>query len=140
MTTSVQNTLFYGQFQEKTNMKDKSTLDKDAFLKLLITKMQTQDPLDPMNDEQMMTQMTQFSTVEQLTNLNKQFTALMKMQQLTALSSLIGREVEWVNGDQNGTAVVTSVRLNGDEYELVMDNGESVSSSQIIQINQLSSQ
>ncbi len=140
MTTSVTNSLFYGQFQETTNMKDQSTLDKDAFLKLLITKIQTQDPLDPMNDEQMMTQMTQFSTVEQLTNLNNQFTAIMKMQQLSGLSALIGREVEWMNGEEKGKAVVSSVRLDGDEYYLVMDNGENVSSSQLIQINQLSSQ
>jgi flagellar basal-body rod modification protein FlgD len=45
-------------------------LDRDAFLKLLVAQMNNQDPLNPMDGQQMATQLAQFSTVEQLLNMN----------------------------------------------------------------------
>ncbi len=47
-----------------------STLGKDDFLKLLMTQMSHQDPLSPMDSNEMMSQMSQLGQVEQLTNLN----------------------------------------------------------------------
>lgn len=57
-----------------TNSKN-STLDKDAFLKLLVTQMQYQDPLEPTSNTEYMAQLAQFSTVEQLENLCATFNA-----------------------------------------------------------------
>ncbi|MBN2897922.1 MAG: hypothetical protein JXO44_04015 [Clostridia bacterium] len=45
------------------------TLDKDAFLKLMTTQLQYQNPLEPMDNKEMIAQMAQFSSVEQLNNL-----------------------------------------------------------------------
>ncbi|MDE6761123.1 MAG: hypothetical protein K2J90_10675 [Lachnospiraceae bacterium] len=55
--------------------KNNSTLDKDAFLKLLVTQMQYQDPLEPTSNTEYMAQLAQFSTVEQLENLCATFNA-----------------------------------------------------------------
>lgn len=49
----------------------KKTLDKDAFLTLLVTQLKNQDPLNPQNPDQMAAQLAQFSTVEQLTTANE---------------------------------------------------------------------
>jgi flagellar basal-body rod modification protein FlgD len=46
-------------------------LDRDAFLKLLVAQMNNQDPLNPMDGQQMATQLAQFSSVEQLLKLNE---------------------------------------------------------------------
>lgn len=54
--------------------KNGNTLDKDAFLKLLVTQMQYQDPLEPTSNTEYMSQMAQFSSVEQMQNLNTLFT------------------------------------------------------------------
>ena len=51
-------------------------LDKDAFLKMLLTQLQNQDPLNPMDNTEFAAQMAQFSTLEQLSNMNEQLNCL----------------------------------------------------------------
>lgn len=50
--------------------KSNSSLDKDAFLQLLVAQMQYQDPLQPTSNTEYMAQLAQFSTVEELQNVN----------------------------------------------------------------------
>lgn len=50
-----------------------SSLDKEAFLQLLATEMKYQDPLEPTSNTEYMSQLAQFSTVEQLQNMNSTF-------------------------------------------------------------------
>jgi len=52
------------------NSKSNSSLDKDAFLQLLVAQMQYQDPLQPTSNTEYMSQLAQFSTVEELQNVN----------------------------------------------------------------------
>ncbi len=68
-------------------------LGKDDFLKLLMVQMQYQDPLDPMMDQEFVAQMAQFSSLEQMLQLNQNFSDYQKMQQYSQLSSLINQEV-----------------------------------------------
>lgn len=56
--------------------KESSPLDKDAFLKLLVTQLQYQDPLNPMNDTEYIAQLAQFSSLEQMQNLNENIKTL----------------------------------------------------------------
>lgn len=79
----------------------RETMDKDSFLKLLITQMQHQDPLSPMDNTQLLAQMAQFSSLEQMQNLNASFeTNLLLTQALnnSAAAGLIGRHVR-ASGD-----------------------------------------
>lgn len=56
-----------------TDSKSKNDLDKDAFLRLLTTQLANQDPLNPMEDREFIAQLAQFSSLEQMQNLNKVF-------------------------------------------------------------------
>lgn len=53
--------------------KRNNDLDKDAFLRLLTTQLANQDPLNPMEDREFIAQLAQFSSLEQMQNLNKVF-------------------------------------------------------------------
>lgn len=74
----------------------KSTLGQDDFLKLLLTQMQNQDPANPMEDKEYMSQMAQFSSLEQLTQLNTSMSTMIDnntQDQMVSAVSFIGKEV-----------------------------------------------
>lgn len=73
-----------------------SELDKDSFLLLMVTQMKNQDPLNPMDDTQYVSQLAQYSSLEQLMNLNDGMTSLTDAtnnQQMLNATSYIGKEV-----------------------------------------------
>lgn len=60
-------------FSKLTEQSGGSNLDKDAFLQLLVTQMQYQDPLEPKDNTEYMSQLAQFSEMEAMNNLNVAF-------------------------------------------------------------------
>lgn len=68
-------------------------MGKDEFLKLLITQLRFQDPMNPMEDKEFIAQMAQFNSLEQMQTLNRNFTANAEFSKLTQASSLIGKTV-----------------------------------------------
>ena len=63
-------------------------LGKDAFLKILITQLQNQDPTSPMDDKEFIAQMAQFSSLEQMQNMTKAMENLLASQEQTQLMNL----------------------------------------------------
>lgn len=84
--------------QREGAQRDPSALGKDQFLQLLITQLKHQDPINPVEDKEFIAQLAQFSSLEQMQNLNTTLGDMMLAQQkLTALgqaTNLIGKEVE----------------------------------------------
>ena len=77
---------------------DNGKLGKDAFLQILITQLQNQDPTSPMDDKEFIAQMAQFSSLEQMQNMTTAMGNLLSSQQETQLMSytnFIGKEVKW---------------------------------------------
>jgi flagellar basal-body rod modification protein FlgD len=91
-------------------------LSKDAFLQLLVAQLQNQDPLNPTDSNAMMQTETEFSTVEQLTNLNSTMSSMQGQGQLSQAVSLLGHTLDYVDADgadQTGTAGSVTVGANG---------------------------
>jgi flagellar basal-body rod modification protein FlgD len=81
----------------KAKRKAHNTLDKDDFLKLMLTQMKNQDPMNPMQSHEMAAQLAQFTSLEQLFNVNKNLEGLTRaqdpMQKYEALNFL-GRTIK----------------------------------------------
>ncbi len=54
-----------------TGLTAKKTLDQEAFLQILVTELENQDPMQPLEDKEFITQLAQFSTLEQMQTLNQ---------------------------------------------------------------------
>lgn len=76
--------------------KGKGPMGQSEFLKLLVTQMKNQDPTNPMDNQQLTAQMAQFSSLEQLMNINTGLSSLLSASNSTTSAqalSLIGKEV-----------------------------------------------
>ncbi|MBC3437645.1 flagellar hook assembly protein FlgD [Pseudomonas sp. BW16M2] len=85
-----------GTKKTTTEPVDKNALGKDAFLKLLVTQMQHQNPLDPQDNGQFIAQLAQFSSLEGIQTLNSSVNSIisgMGSSQALQASSLVGRSV-----------------------------------------------
>ncbi|GAA1648039.1 flagellar hook capping FlgD N-terminal domain-containing protein [Georgenia ruanii] len=79
------------------------TLDKDAFLQLLVASLKYQDPSAPMNTSELMAQTTQLSTMEQLVSLTTMAQQSFALQQRSSAAALVGQYVSYV--DDKGKTV-----------------------------------
>ena len=94
-----------------------NALGKDTFLQLLVEQMKYQDPLSPTDNTQMIAQLAQFSSLEQMNNLNSAFTELSgNIDQLNFLSAstMLGKHVTGVGADgKTITGSVSGVTMKG---------------------------
>lgn len=81
-------------------------LGRDDFLNLLVTQLQYQDPLNPMDSTDFTAQLAQFSSLEQLTNMNDQLTALTDTQAALRNSQAVTYIGQTVLCDGNATQIV----------------------------------
>jgi len=75
-------------------------LGRDDFLKILITQLSYQDPMEPMKDKEFIAQMAQFSSLEQMTAMAKDFNKLTSVISGNEASSSLGKQVELLEGEQ----------------------------------------
>ena len=115
--------------------KGSSELGKNEFLKLLITQLQNQDPMNPTDNTQFITQLAQFSSLEQQSNLNTSFENLSSYMMMNQATGLIGKTVV-IEDDYLGTFTgeVEKVVFSDGEAAIVV-NGQEYSLDQIEEIS-----
>lgn len=110
-----------------------SALGKDAFMKLLVNQMKNQDPMAPADNSQMIAQLAQFSSLEEMQELNDNIVGLAVLQQgnalmsqLTTSSLLIGKDVKYVDPTTNAEAwgTVDSVKIADGQAVLSIDGSD----------------
>lgn len=95
-TSVVSNSSGTNGFDQAFGKMGNDDLGKEDFLKLLVTQFQHQDPLNPMEDKEFIAQLAQFSSLEQLMNLNESMGGLTQAtseNQLLNATSFIGKTV-----------------------------------------------
>lgn len=111
-------------------------MDKNTFLKLLVTQLQQQDPLKPTDDKEFIAQLAQFSSLEQMQNLNQTMTNFASNQSGFSSLAMISRDVKWMDSETNAimTGQVKSVLFDGGIPTLnvsVMENNKEVAVKEI---------
>jgi len=113
-----------------------ATEQKDMFLKLLVAQLKNQDPTAPMDQKDMMAQMSQMTSVEQLTNIASTMTSLQTNATVSQSVAMIGHTVDYL--DSNGAVVhdgtVQSVALAGHSVNLVMADGSTVAPGNLVMV------
>jgi flagellar basal-body rod modification protein FlgD len=104
-----------------------NSVDYNTFLQLLVAEMKNQDPTNPMDTSQYMSQFAQLSTVEQAMQTNSKLDALLSSQSLSQANGLIGKTVSFT--DSTGASFsgkVVSVAINSDGSIATLQDGTKV--------------
>lgn len=148
MSNTIAPSLLYSNYQNEQKKTGSNTLGKDDFLKLLITQLQNQDPTNPMQDREFIAQMAQFSSLEQMTNMN---TTLQKMasgqeeSNLISYGQFIGKEITWHKLEENtngeikileGTGKVVSLQFKEGNVYFILEDGTKLEPGNISQFNE----
>lgn len=109
-------------------------LSRDSFMELLLAQLRNQDPMNPMDDKEMIGQLAQLNTLEEMQKLNDNLQQLSLMQGLLNGSNLIGRYVRAAGSGGNiieGT--VDSVTVASQQV-MLMIGGKPVPVSQVLEV------
>ncbi|MHA6251292.1 flagellar hook assembly protein FlgD [Oceanobacillus sp. CAU 1775] len=116
-------------------------LDKDGFLRILMTQLQTQDPTDPMDSQGMVQQMTQLSSLEQMMNMSKSIEMLVQSQLMSPVieySHMIGKTVTYKDESEGASGNVSSKVVSVSQKDgwaiLELDNGEKIYADAVIEV------
>jgi flagellar basal-body rod modification protein FlgD len=108
-------------------------LKQEDFLKLLVAQLTSQDPMNPKADMDFITQMAQFSSLEQSQTMVQEIGAMRADSSVSQASSLLGRTVVLKNGDSFVKGQVASVLLAEDGPRIVV-NTQTYSLDKVITI------
>src|SRR5262249_21707516 len=117
-TTAVTQTATTPQASATTQKNPMGELGKDDFLRLLVTQLKYQDPMNPSDNQQFMAQMAQFAMVEGINNLESTLGSLQGV-------NLIGKQITYTADDgstKSGTA--TSIAMSGTTYTVKVGDDE----------------
>jgi len=95
---------------------------RTTYLKLLVTQLSHQNPLEPMSSSEMTNQLTGLSQLEQMESMNTTFAESLRWAQLQQATGLIGRTISYLpsDGAEAAEGQVTGVDTSGGEIELVV--------------------
>lgn len=141
------NDIFNPEEKSDENKNLRKELGKDEFLKLLITQLRYQDPLEPMKDKEFISQMAQFSSLEQMHNLSSSFSGFVGKQtdlngaisklndslERMQVLSLLGKQIDAVNEKETISGKVERISFK-EGLPKIYVSGKEISLDSIIEI------
>ncbi|HHT9108035.1 MAG TPA: flagellar hook assembly protein FlgD [Candidatus Wunengus sp. YC63] len=122
-----------------------SEISMENFLTLFVTQLQNQNPLDPTDNTEFMSQLAQFSTLEQaqqqteyLSDMSSIGSASLQLDQISLASTFIGKTIKYSDDSDSSetlSGVVEGVKLEEDGTVSFIIGGESVSISNFIEVD-----
>lgn len=114
-----------------------SSLNMQDFLKILLTQLNYQDPMKPMDNQEFMGQLAQFSSLEQTQQLNTKIDQLISTQAALQSVGLIGRTVDVTVASGTVTGTVKALSLSGDTPQITVlsSSGQTLTGISLAQIS-----
>ena len=122
-------TTFNRSLNDGKGAKANAALDKNDFLKILITQLSHQDPTQPMDDKAFIAQMAQFSSLEQMSNMSEGLAKVADLISRSQAVSLLGSAVEIGSGESTVSGIVEAVTSGN--FPQVLVNGQYYDFSQV---------
>lgn len=102
-------------------------LKTEDFIKMMITQLQNQDPMEPAKNQELLAQMSQIGQLQSATTLQESLQGMVSQNQIGAAAGLVGKSVDGLDAnDDPVSGIVTSVRIQKDGVSLELDNGKSL--------------
>jgi flagellar basal-body rod modification protein FlgD len=114
-------------------------LDFQSLLRIILTQLTYQDPLKPLDNSEFVSQLAQFSQLQQTQSLNDQITSLLSAQSATQATSLLGHTVDVATGQATISGKVESVSFTSGRPTVTVktSDGQTVSNISIADIAQV---
>ncbi len=98
----------------KTSQAGPMALDRQAFLQLLVAQLRNQDPMNPVDNKEFVSQLAQLTSLEQMETLNRSIQVSQEMEALNQSLALLGRRVQYLSSDGQSTqsGVVEGVQIS----------------------------
>ncbi len=110
-------------------------LKAEDFIKMMITQLQNQDPMEPAKNEELLAQMSQIGQLQSATMLQENLKGMMMQNQIGSAGNMIGKTVQGLD-DQNEPikGIVNSVRIENDKLFLELDSGKRLAMDRVTTI------
>jgi flagellar basal-body rod modification protein FlgD len=127
-TVSSTSTTTATQSSTSNTAAENASLNYDDFLQLMVAQLRNQDPLNPTDSTEYMSQIAQFSNVEQAINANSKLDQLITNSNTLQASTMIGLTVTSADGETAGT--IASVRITSSGTTAILTDGQEVAITQ----------
>jgi flagellar basal-body rod modification protein FlgD len=102
-------------------------LKTEDFIKMMITQLQNQDPMEPAKNQELLAQMSQIGQLQSATTLQESLKGMVTQNQIGSAASLMGKPVKGLDSNDDPVeGVVSSIRVAADGVSLELDNGKTL--------------
>ena len=116
-----------------------SDVDSSQFMELLMTQLTHQNPLQPMNDSEMMSQMAQLNSLQQLQSIKNYMQEMVTANMTSYAASLIGKEVRSEIDGNTISGTVTGITMDAGKVNVHIDD-QIVPLDSLVEITQATTQ
>jgi flagellar basal-body rod modification protein FlgD len=110
-------------------------LKSEDFIKMMITQLQNQDPMEPAKNAELLAQMSQIGQLQSSTAMTESLKGMVLQNQIGSAGNLIGKTIEGLDAkNEKVTGLVNSVRVESDGVYLELDSGKKLALSRVTTI------
>lgn len=113
-----------GSVLTPSNVNSNSSLSQDDFLKLFLTELTYQDPLEPLSNRDFLAQMAQFAGIEQTKQTTESVNNLVYLNSSSQSVSLLGKKVELVNGAELVNGIVSAITFSNEGLTMDVEKAD----------------